>query len=94
MCLPRSNAELVLVTGVDGYLGSQLAVAFLDHGFNVRGTVESLLSSDDLMKTLAQYGKAGRFSLTTVTDTTTPTAFDEAVRGRVARPRHVIDDPH
>ena len=92
MCLSRSKAELVLVTGVDGYIGSQLAVAFLDQGFKVRGTTESLSSCDDLMEALAQYGEAGRFSLTKIGDTTIPTAFDEAVRGDIPRPRDTIDN--
>lgn len=37
-----SNAPLVLVTGVSGYIGSWVAYAALSLGYRVRGTVRSL----------------------------------------------------
>ena len=37
------SLPLVLITGLDGYLGSHVALAFLENGnFRVRGTVTSL----------------------------------------------------
>ena len=34
-----ADTGIVTVTGISGFIGSQVAVAFLEEGFKVRGTV-------------------------------------------------------
>ncbi|KAG9511362.1 putative oxidoreductase [Fragariocoptes setiger] len=48
-----NNPELVLVTGVSGYLGSHVAQQLLAHGYRVRGTVRSS-SNTDYINTLRE----------------------------------------
>lgn len=40
---------LALVTGVSGYLGGHVAKALLDKGWDVRGTVRSLVGLEFVM---------------------------------------------
>ena len=42
MLLSITPRKTVLVTGINGYLASVVAQHFLEHGYNVRGTVRSL----------------------------------------------------
>ena len=81
MDLPQSKNELILITNVDEYVGSQFSMYFLNRGFNVRGTTKYLSNFDGYPKALAQYEDAGRFDLITIVDPSTPTTFREAVRG-------------
>ncbi|KAK1572679.1 NAD dependent epimerase/dehydratase [Colletotrichum navitas] len=95
--IPRGS--LVLVTGVNGYLGSHVADQFLHYGYNVRGTVRDVVSSGwlcDLFE--GKYGK-GRFELVSVPDMTTEGAYNEVVKGtsafiHVAAVVRVTPNPH
>lgn len=40
--MEESKAELVLVTGISGYIGAEVAYQLLEKGYRVRGTVRSL----------------------------------------------------
>ncbi|KDN59917.1 putative NAD dependent epimerase/dehydratase [Colletotrichum sublineola] len=80
--IPRGS--LVLVTGVNGYLGSHIADQFLHYGYNVRGVVRDTIKSSwlcDLFE--GKYGK-GRFELSEVPDMTAEGAYDEVVKGASA----------
>ena len=72
----------VLVTGVTGYVASQVAKAFLERGYKVRGTVRDLKRAawlvDDVFKT---YASRGDFELSLVPDMAADHAFDTAVKG-------------
>jgi nucleoside-diphosphate-sugar epimerase len=76
------KGSLVLVTGANGYVGSQIAKHFLEHGYKVRGTVRDLKKAswlvNDVFKT---YADSGNLELVHVHDLAADHAFDEAVRG-------------
>lgn len=74
---------LVLVTAVNGFIASWTAKAFLDAGYNVRGTTRSAKSSQSMLEVepFKSYASDGRFSIVQVPDITLPGAFDDAVRG-------------
>jgi nucleoside-diphosphate-sugar epimerase len=69
----------VLVTGASGYLASHVINALLAHGYNVRGTVRSEAASKRVKSLHSDY--ADRVSTILVPDMSTPTAFNEAVKG-------------
>jgi uncharacterized protein YbjT (DUF2867 family) len=59
----------VLVSGVNGYVGTQVARRYLEHGYSVRGTVRSIdRAGKHLCGTFASYGD--KFKLVEVTDIT------------------------
>ncbi|KAF5548215.1 aldehyde reductase II [Fusarium napiforme] len=74
----------ILVTGVNGFIGSHVANEFLLRGYNVRGTARNT-SKAAWIKDLfhQQYGK-GSFSLWPVADLTSPHAFDKVTKGVAA----------
>lgn len=48
---------LVLVTGISGFIGKHCAVALLNKGYRVRGTIRSLQRADAVRATLAKHAK-------------------------------------
>ncbi|KAJ4365741.1 hypothetical protein N0V83_008361 [Neocucurbitaria cava] len=77
--------ELVLITGVNGYIGAVVAKHFLDHGYSVRGTVRKVASAKELMDSpLKEFVDVGKFGVVEVPDITGDGAFDEAVKGVTA----------
>ncbi|KAL3418292.1 NAD dependent epimerase/dehydratase [Phlyctema vagabunda] len=71
----------VLVTGINGYLGSHTADQLLEAGYKVRGTTRDLKKTEGLVALWEKkYGK-GRVEIVIVEDMTTEGAFDEAVKG-------------
>jgi nucleoside-diphosphate-sugar epimerase len=52
---PASDS-VVLVTGVNGFLGSHIADQLLNAGFRVRGTVRSIPKAENIRKTLVEKG--------------------------------------
>ncbi|KAH8586406.1 putative NAD dependent epimerase/dehydratase [Bisporella sp. PMI_857] len=81
MALPTSKNQAVLITGVNGYIASRTAEAFLNEGYNVRGTVRNKNSAAGLLEVLEPFVTAGRLEIVEVKDITIPGAFDEAVKG-------------
>ncbi|ORY28191.1 putative dihydrokaempferol 4-reductase [Naematelia encephala] len=71
--------SLVLVTGASGYIGAHIVKAFLDQGYNVRGTVRSSSKGDYLVKLFEN--TKGKFEYCIVLDIAQEGAFDEAVKG-------------
>ncbi len=76
------SKQLVLVTGANGFIASVAVKAFLDAGFNVRGTVRSAKSGEQIQSVLADFVKSGQLELAIVPDITKPGAFDAAVEGK------------
>ena len=71
----------MLVTGVDGFLGSHIADQFLSAGFKVSGTVGSIPKAENIRKALVEKYGQGRFEVISVPDITINGVFDEAVKG-------------
>ncbi|KAI0155982.1 hypothetical protein BJ166DRAFT_564782 [Pestalotiopsis sp. NC0098] len=79
-----SSEGLVLITGVNGYIGCRTAAAFLDAGYSVRGTVRSRKSADALVKALAEHYNGGLLEIVEVSDITVTGAFDSVLNGVTA----------
>jgi len=77
--IPKDS--LILVTGVNGYIGSHVADQLLQAGYRVRGTTRDL----EKVKVLKQYWEteygSGRLEVVVVEDMSHEGAFDEAVKG-------------
>ncbi|GAA6044354.1 hypothetical protein JCM8097_002785, partial [Rhodosporidiobolus ruineniae] len=72
-------AQLVLVTGTSGFVGTEVALEFLKNGFRVRGTVRS---EEKAKKWEEKHGNfEGRLEWSIVKDIATEGAFDEAIKG-------------
>jgi len=68
MTLPTSTGELVLITGVNGYIASRTVEAFLSDGYHVRGTVRNKASAAGLLEALKPFVEAGRLEIAEVKD--------------------------
>lgn len=76
------NERIVLLTGVNGYLGSVIAKAYLDNGYSVRGTVRSKERALKLLRVPFRDNiDEGKFTVYEVPDIELPGAFDKAVEG-------------
>lgn len=74
--------QTVLISGVNGYIAAQIARAFLEAGFKVRGTTRSTANTNSLTDgPLKSYVESGKFEVVEVPDITVQGAFDEAVKG-------------
>ncbi|KAJ9615024.1 hypothetical protein H2200_001098 [Cladophialophora chaetospira] len=71
--------ETVLITGISGFVGSWITHAFLDAGYNVRGTVRSEKSIEGVKKKHAKH--ADRLSFAIVPDMAAIDALNDAVKG-------------
>lgn len=76
-----SSKQLVLISGVNGYIAARVAEAFLDAGYAVRGTVRNVASADGMKKVFAERQLAADFEVVEVKDITADGAFDAAVQG-------------
>ncbi|KAF0315778.1 Aldehyde reductase II [Colletotrichum asianum] len=76
-----SRGSTVLVTGVNGLIGSHVADQFVRQGFKVRGTVRDADKNAWISAYFDKtYGK-GNFELLSVPDMSVEDAYDEAVKG-------------
>jgi len=71
--------ETILVTGASGFVATHILNVFLEHGYNVRGTVRSEATAEKVRKVHPKYLKQLSFAI--VKDIAAPGAFDEAVKG-------------
>ena len=76
--------EVVLITGINGYLASNTGMAVLRKGYVLRGTCRSRERVQPLMDG-AWKDFASNIEIFEVSDICVPTAFDEAVKGRQKR---------
>lgn len=77
--IPRSS--IVLVTGVNGFLGSHIADKFLQFGYRVRGTTRNPDKNAWMSKLFDNKFGVGKFELVQVMDMETPGAYDKVVKG-------------
>ncbi|KAF4637385.1 hypothetical protein G7Y89_g685 [Cudoniella acicularis] len=77
----QTSRELVLVTGANGFIAARTIEAFLEAGYDVRGTVRSEASGVGIQEALKSYVDSGRFEVVVVEDITRSGAFDKAVAG-------------
>ncbi|GAA6056229.1 hypothetical protein JCM3770_002098 [Rhodotorula araucariae] len=74
-------ADLVLVSGASGFVGTAVVLAFLEKGYRVRGTVRSQEKADKWEKKHAAKFAEGQIEWAIVEDIAAPGAFDEAIKG-------------
>ncbi|KAJ7150148.1 NAD-P-binding protein [Mycena crocata] len=70
---------LVLVTGINGFLGTYTALAFLDAGYTVKGTARTAVKAQDWISHFPAHAVAYQHAV--VEDMVAPGAFDDAVKG-------------
>jgi nucleoside-diphosphate-sugar epimerase len=75
-----AKGSWILVTGINGYIGSHTGDQLLGAGYKVRGVVRNVEKSQWLFDKYEPYGKEN-FSLVEIADLTAEGAFDEAVKG-------------
>lgn len=80
MPLPPSNDQIILVTGINGYIASHIGLQLLEKGYHVRGTARSSSAGSHLLSG-AFKGFDQRYQHFEVPDITLPSAFDEAING-------------
>ncbi|GFZ47245.1 hypothetical protein JCM24511_04988 [Saitozyma sp. JCM 24511] len=90
-----SKGDYILVTGASGFIASHTALAFLNAGYRVRGTVRSAAKGEYLAKLFADKGE-GAFDYVLVDDITNDGVFDEAVKGvdavaHLTSPFYILD---
>ncbi|OJD33987.1 nad dependent epimerase dehydratase [Diplodia corticola] len=77
--IPKGST--ILVTGVNGYIGSHVADQFLQLGFRVRGTVRDTKKNEWMTELFEKTYGADRFELVAVPDIALEGAFLSAVKG-------------
>ena len=76
--VPRGG--LVLVTGVNGFIGSHIANSLLRMGYRVRGTVRSADKAAWVEEAMAERHPSAAFEAVLVPEVTAPAAWDEVVK--------------
>lgn len=80
LAIPEGST--VLVTGVNGYIGSQTAEQLLLAGYKVRGTVRDASRAQWVKELFDKKYGPGKFELFVVPHMNADGAFDEAVKGQ------------
>ncbi|KUJ12999.1 NAD-P-binding protein [Mollisia scopiformis] len=76
-----ASNPIVLVTGINGFIGSHIVDQFLAAGYKVRGTVRAVPKADNIKRVLSEKHGEGRIEVVAVPDLAAPGAFDDAVKG-------------
>ncbi|RSL70394.1 hypothetical protein CEP51_012199 [Fusarium floridanum] len=72
---------LVLVTGVNGFIGSHIANNLLNLGYRVRGTVRDSDKAGWITEAMQELNPSGHFEVVIVPDVTASDAWSEVVQG-------------
>ncbi len=75
----RPEDQTILVTGASGFVGAAVVNAFLERGYNVRGTARNYTSATGIRKAHENYSL--KLYIAIVEDMTKDGAFDDAVKG-------------
>jgi nucleoside-diphosphate-sugar epimerase len=73
--------SLVLVTGVNGFIGSHVVNELLLNGYRVRGTVRDVSKASWVQPLYDSLHGDGKFELVEVKDLTAEGAYDEVLNG-------------
>lgn len=97
LAIPRGS--LVVVTGANGYIGSNVVDHFLLAGYRVRGTVHYIKHAEWVQPLLDEKYDKGNFEVVEVKDMAAPDAFTGVFKGasgvcHVAAPVIVSFDPN
>lgn len=76
-----SSKPIVLVTGLNGFIGSHVGDQFLTAGYNVRGTTRTLEKGQVIKKLLTEKHGEGRVEIVAVPNISSEGAFDQVVKG-------------
>ena len=77
-----SKGQIVLVTGINGYIASVIGLALLEKGYTLRGTARAVKSTAPLLE--GGYEKyASQVEIVEVPNMEIAGAFDTAVKGKV-----------
>jgi nucleoside-diphosphate-sugar epimerase len=91
MAMPAiPKRSLVLVTGVNGYIGSHIAEQLLEHVYRVRGTVRDAYKADYMHALFGKKYGEDAFEVQIVRDMATDGAFDEAMKGQAVSNRILL----
>jgi nucleoside-diphosphate-sugar epimerase len=77
---PASN-KTVLVTGINGYIGSHIGLQLLHKGYSVLGTVRTISKAQRLLEG-AYKDYTSQLKVVEVPDISAEGAFDESVKGK------------
>jgi nucleoside-diphosphate-sugar epimerase len=77
--------KIILVTGVNGYIGAQVAENLLSIGYRVRGTVRNIEKNKALQDKFNDKYGAGKLQLVKVEKIHEEGAFEEAVKGTLTQ---------
>lgn len=89
MSLPKSNGQVLLITGINGYIASVLGHLLLTKGYSIRGTARTAASTQGLVDWAFGEFKE-RVEIVEVPDMTVPGAFDKAVKGNICPPATML----
>lgn len=76
---PPPNEQIILITGISGFVAAWIAHCFLEAGYHVRGTVRSEKRIEAIQKVHEKH--ADKLSFAIVPDSVAPGAFNEAAKG-------------
>lgn len=78
------SGSLVLVTGVNGYIGSHVVDQLLERGYRVRGTVRDAAKAAWAQEFFDTRHGSGKFELVSVPDTSKPEAIKAVLPGELS----------
>lgn len=73
----------ILISGVNGFIATEVALAFLEAGYHVRGTVRTQAKADAwlALPSFVPYAASGKLGCVLVGDIVAEGAFDQALEG-------------
>lgn len=78
----NKNEQIVVVTGISGFLGSHIAIQLLNEGYQVRGTIRSMSRSSDIEQIILRHVDHPLPMLSFVEgDLSNDAGWDEAIEG-------------
>lgn len=76
------SPQVVLITGINGFIAIQITKIFLENGYTVVGTVRSDSKADYIKSLFKDAYDAGRLDFAVVKNITVDDAFDAVLKSR------------